>query len=80
MPTVGFTAMYLPGGGADCLPLQSTSAAFYVVRWSKNQSKFGDINLTWSAKNTFTAPVFAPMGLDASQDAFLIRIKKTTAK
>lgn len=73
LPTMGFTAMYLPKGKMDAPPLRSSSAAFHVIGGRGTTTVNGE-TIEWGAKDTFTAPVFADITHKASEDAFLVRI------
>ncbi|MEZ5870485.1 MAG: cupin domain-containing protein [Nitratireductor sp.] len=73
LPTMGFTAMYLPAGQNDAPVLRSSSAAFHVVR-GRGASTINGERIEWGPKDTFTAPVFANVNHQASEDAFLVRI------
>lgn len=73
LPTMGFTAMFLGAGQKAEPPLRSSSAAFHVVKGT-GKTTVGDQVIEWSAKDTFTAPVFAPITHVASEDAFLVRV------
>jgi len=73
LPAMGFTAMLLAAGQADSPPLRSCSQAFHVVR-GRGRTRVGDRVIDWSAKDTFTAPVFTPIDHEAEEESFLIRI------
>lgn len=73
LPTMGFTAMMLGAGTQDAPVLRSCSQAFHVVRGS-GQTVINGTAVDWSAKDTFTAPVFAEIDHHAAEDSFLIRI------
>lgn len=73
LPTMGFTAMMLPAGKDHRPPLRSCSSAFHVVRGSGRTLIDGQ-TIEWSAKDTFTAPVFAPIEHHADTESFLVRI------
>jgi len=40
----------------------------------RGRTRVGDRVIDWSAKDTFTAPVFAPIDHMAEEESFLIRI------
>lgn len=73
LPTMGFTAMYLPAGQTDTPPLRSASSAFHVVKGS-GTSVINGKTVSWGPKDTFTVPVFAEITHTASDDAFLVRV------
>lgn len=73
LPTLGFTALFLQAGQRAAPPLRSSSAAFHVVS-GKGYSQIGDTRIDWTSKDTFTAPVFAPIDHIAQEDSYLIRI------
>jgi gentisate 1,2-dioxygenase len=73
LPTMGFTAMMLNPGQTDRPPLRSSSAAFHVVRGSGRTTINGK-TIDWSAKDTFTAPVFSEITHEADSESFLIRV------
>jgi len=73
LPTLGFTAMYLPKGRKDAPPLRSCSSAFHVVKGTGRTTVNGQ-TIEWGPKDTFSAPVFAEIDHEASEDAFLIRV------
>lgn len=72
LPTLSLTAMYLPAGTTLAPPLRSTAAAFHVVGGS-GTSTVGEREVSWQAKDTFSAPVFAGITHVADTDAFLVR-------
>ena len=73
LPTMGFTAMRIEAGEKLEPPLRSVSSAFHVVS-GKGRSRINGETVEWSAKSTFTAPVFADIGHEADETAYLIRI------
>jgi gentisate 1,2-dioxygenase len=74
LPTMGFTATMLSPGRPAQPPLRSSSAVFHVVK-GKGHSIINGTRLHWSAKSSFSAPVFARIEHHAEDsDAFLIRI------
>jgi gentisate 1,2-dioxygenase len=73
LPTMGFTALFLAKGQSVSPPLRSSSAAFHVVK-GNGHSTIGGTRIDWSAKDTFTAPVFSAIDHVAEEDSFLIRI------
>lgn len=73
LPTLGFTAMHLPGGVTSAPPLRSASQAFHVVA-GRGESVVNGQRFAWGPKDTFTAPVFAELTHTATEDAFLVRI------
>lgn len=73
LPTMGFTAMMLAKGQKDAPPLRSISSAFHVVKGSGRTTVNGQV-IEWGPKSTFTAPVFAAITHEASEESFLVRI------
>lgn len=74
LPTMGFTASMLTPGQPAEPPLRSSSAVFHVVR-GKGHSIINGTRLDWTAKSSFSAPVFARIEHHAEDGtAFLIRI------
>jgi gentisate 1,2-dioxygenase len=73
LPTMGFTAMMLAKGQADRPPLRSSSAAFHAVK-GKGRTTVNGKAIDWSAKDTFTAPVFAEITHEPAEESFLVRI------
>ena len=73
LTTMGFTAMMLSAGQKDAPPLKSTSCAFHIISGS-GTSLINGKTVAWSAKDTFTAPVFSKITHDASSEAFIICI------
>ena len=73
LPTLGFTAMFLPKGAKVAPDLRSSSAAFHVVKGA-GRSLINGQEIAWTRKDTFTAPVFAEITHEASEDSFLIRV------
>lgn len=73
LPTMGFTAMMLGEGQVDKPPRRSSSAAFHVVKGQGRSIVNGEV-INWSAKDTFTAPVFAEITHSAGMESFLVRI------
>ncbi|MGF3021859.1 cupin domain-containing protein [Methylobacterium aquaticum] len=73
LPTLGFTAMFLPKGARLAPPLRSSSAAFHVVKGKGRSTVNGQV-IDWSAKDTFSTPVFAALDHEAAEDSFLIRV------
>jgi gentisate 1,2-dioxygenase len=74
LPTLGFTAMMLEAGKPVWPPLRSSSAVFHVVS-GRGASTVNGKRLQWSAKDTFSAPVFAAIEHEAAGGpAFLMRI------
>ncbi|MGL4324067.1 MAG: cupin domain-containing protein [Beijerinckiaceae bacterium] len=75
LPTMGFTAMMLRSGQAEKPVLRSSSAVFHVISGS-GYSLVNGKRLDWSAKSTFSAPVFARIEhhAEGGTPAFMIRI------
>ncbi|UYV38143.1 cupin domain-containing protein [Rhodobacteraceae bacterium D3-12] len=73
LPTMGFTAMLLPAGCRHAPDLRSSSAAFHVVRGRGRTTINGEV-FEWGPKDTFSAPVFAEITHEASDEAFLVRV------
>lgn len=73
IPTMGFTAMMLSSGQVDAPPQRSISSVFHVVKGSGESTVNGEL-IKWSAKDTFSAPVFANIRHNAKAEAFLLRI------
>lgn len=72
LPALGFTAMMLKGGQVHAPPLRSSSCAFHVVKGRGRTSVNGEV-FDWGPKDTFTAPVFAEVTHEATEESFLIR-------
>jgi gentisate 1,2-dioxygenase len=75
LPTMGFTATMLKPGAVARPPLRSSSAVFHVVS-GRGHSLVDGTRLDWSARGTFSAPVFARIEhhAEGGEPAFLIRI------
>ena len=73
LPTMGFTAMMLPKGARHAPPLRSSSAAFHVIR-GRGRSRIDGEVFEWGPKDTFTAPVFAEIAHEATEESFLVRV------
>ena len=73
LPTLGFTAMYLPGGQTLAPPLRSCSSAIHVVK-GRGRTMVNGETFDWESKDTMSIPVFAEVTHEASEDAFLIRV------
>lgn len=74
LPTLGFTALYVPAGQVFSPPLQSTSSVYHVIKGQGTTVTDGK-RFDWAAKDTFSVPVFADIEIAAPQaDAFLIRV------
>lgn len=73
LPTMGFTAMLLPKGAKAAPPLRSSSCAYHIVKGAGRSTINGQV-IEWQAKDTFSAPVFARMTHEASEESFLVRI------
>ncbi|SPF78036.1 cupin domain-containing protein [Pseudoprimorskyibacter insulae] len=73
LPTLGFTAMYVPGGKVESPPLRSASSAFHVVK-GRGVTTINGQQIEWGPKDTFSALVFADIRHEASEDAFLVRV------
>ena len=70
---MGFTAMMLAGGETATPPLRSSSSAFHIVKGS-GRSIVNGVEIPWTDKDTFTAPVFAKITHIADTEAFVIRV------
>lgn len=74
LPTMGFTAMYIPKGHVDSPVLCSTSAVYHIIK-GKGRAVIDNEAISWGPKDTFSAPVFANIEISSTdEDAFLIRI------
>lgn len=73
LPTLGFSAMMVGAGNSETPLLKSSSAAFHVVK-GRGVSTINGARFEWGPKDTFTAPVFAEITHEASEEAFLVRI------
>jgi gentisate 1,2-dioxygenase len=73
LPTMGFTAMLLKPGERVAPPLRSVSSVFHVVKGAGKTTVNGE-TITWSRKDTFSAPVFAAIDHVAEEESFLIRV------
>ena len=75
LPVMGFTAMMIRPGETVRPPLSSESAVFHVIGGA-GESLVDGCKITWSQKDTFTAPVFAEVDHKntGSEPAFLIRV------
>jgi gentisate 1,2-dioxygenase len=75
LPTLGFTAAMLVPGERVRPPLRSASAVFHVVE-GRGRSTIDGRAISWQAKDTFSAPVFAAVEHEAEGNAaaFLVRI------
>lgn len=73
LPTMGFTAMLIPSGSLDNPPLRSSSAAFHVISGKGKARINGEVH-AFGAKDTFSAPPFAEIDIEASEDAYIIRV------
>lgn len=74
LPTIGFTAILVPTGRRVSLPVRSTSSIFHVVKGSGTSWVNGE-KFSWSAKDTFSAPVFAKIEHQGDEDkSFLIEV------
>lgn len=73
LPTMGFTAMLIPAGKADTPPLRSSSAAFHVISGTGRARIDGEVH-RFGPKDTFSAPPFAEIDIEADQDAYIIRV------
>lgn len=75
LPTMGFTAMMLRPGEVLRPPLSSESAVFHVIAGAGRTVIEGE-NFDWSARDTFTAPVFAAIDHvnQSDEPAFLVRV------
>lgn len=73
LPTMGFTAMLIPKGKTDKPPLRSSSAAFHVIKGQGKAVIDGKLH-EFNDKDSFTAPPFAQIDIDAQQDCYIVRI------
>ncbi|WP_137701727.1 cupin domain-containing protein [Marimonas lutisalis] len=73
LPTMGFTAMMLPAGTTHAPNLRSSSAAFHVIK-GRGKTRINGEVFEWGPKDTFSAPVFAEITHEASEEAFLVRV------
>lgn len=73
LPTMGFTAMMLPAGKSEEPPRRSSSAIFHVIKGSGTTLVDGQ-EISWSAKDTFSIPVFSKITHTADSEAFLMRV------
>lgn len=73
LPTLGFTASFLPAGGKDEPMRRSTSSAIHIVKGT-GTTRIGDEVISWGPKDTLSIPVFSHVTHTASEDAFFIRI------
>ena len=53
--------------------ISSISSAFHVIK-GKGETKVNGKTITWSAKDTFTAPVFSQIEHSIEENTFLIHI------
>lgn len=73
LPTLGFTALFIPAGQSEAPPLRSASAAFHVVK-GRGRTRINGQVIEWEPKDTFSAPVFADIVHEAEDDSFLVRV------
>ena len=73
LPTLGFTAMFLPKGSKLAPVLRSSSGAFHIVKGAGRSTVDGQV-IDWTTKDTFTTPVFAAITHEATEDSFVIRV------
>lgn len=73
LPTMGFTAMMLPKGAKASPPRRSASCAFHVIR-GRGRTLINGTAVEWGPKDTFSAPVFAEIDHEATDEAFIVRI------
>lgn len=73
LPTMGFTAIMLRPGEVAAPPISSASAVYHVVKGSGTSTINGNA-VEWTAKDVFSAPVFAAIDHRADGEAFLVRI------
>ncbi|WP_372602977.1 cupin domain-containing protein [Actibacterium sp.] len=73
LPTMGFTAMMMNKGETARPPLVSSSAVFHVIKGKGKTMVDGQL-IEWSAKDTFSVPVFAALDHHAEEESFLIRV------
>ncbi len=73
LPTMGFTAMRIGAGQKHTPPLRSASGAYHVIAGTGTTTINGK-KIEWGPKDTFSAPVFAEIDHEATEDAYLIRV------
>lgn len=73
LPTIGFTATFLPNGHRMTPPLRSCSSAIHVLR-GRGQTKVNGETFEWGPKDTLSIPVFAELEHEATEDTFFIRV------
>lgn len=73
LPTIGFTATYLPGGRTLCPPIRSCSSAIHILR-GKGRTKINGKVFEWSSKDTISIPVFSELEHEADEETFFIRV------
>jgi len=73
LPTMGFTGTMLKQGKIKIDKISSISSAFHIIK-GKGETKVNGKTITWSAKDTFTAPVFSQIEHSIEENTFLIHI------
>ncbi|MEM1146170.1 MAG: cupin domain-containing protein [Pseudomonadota bacterium] len=73
LPTIGFTATYLPAGKCHAPPLRSCSSAIHIIS-GHGETRINGETFAWGPKDTFSIPVFAELEHQASADACFIRV------
>jgi len=78
LPTMGFTAMMLRPSETLRPPLRSSSAVYHVIS-GRGTTTVNGVAHAWGPKDTFSAPVFAPVEhkVSSGEPAFLVRIHDT---
>ena len=70
---MGFTGTMLKQGKIIIDKISSISSAFHIIQ-GKGETKVNGKTITWSAKDTFTAPVFSEIEHSIEENTFLIHI------
>lgn len=76
LPTIGFTAIMIPAGRTIAPPPRSASAVFHIVK-GEGRSTVDGASFAWTAKDSFSAPVFARIehaAASGDEPAFLIQV------
>ena len=74
LPTMGFTALMLRPGERVSPPLRSSSAVYHVISGT-GQTRINGETFEWTAKDTFSAPVFAEIDhMGGTETSFLIQV------
>ena len=73
LPTMGFTGTMIKQGKIKIDKISSISSAFHIIK-GKGETKVNGKTITWSAKDTFTAPVFSEIEHTIAENTFLIHI------